>query len=401
MASACHALYFVNLRGDILLEKRYRDHVDREIAELFRTQILMNKDISTGSPVRSLGSYTFMYLRHQDIYMLGITRTNSNVMLCFQFMSSLVTLFKSYFSGELNEANIKKNFVLMYELLDEAMDHGLPQLTDPTVLKSLIFQKGSWTDQDFLSLLEDKKKEPAPNATLQVTGAVAWRREGLKYKRNEIYLDNVEQVNLVMSSIGEVLRSDVQGKMIYLDIIEQVNLSCRATEKCSEVTCKARWYRCQEAINVPFKVISMIKELGRTRVEYNVQLKSTFSAKMHANNVMMLLPVPDNTAKAKILVTAGKAKYDATKKALVWKIPRFMGEQELSLRAEVILVATTKEAKPWSKPPLTLNFQVPMFAASGLHVAYLQIQERKMGSAYQVEKWVRKMVRSGDCLIRT
>lgn len=33
--------------------------------------------------------------------------------------------------------------------------------------------------------------------------------------------------------------------------------------------------------------------------------------------MVVLIPVPDNTAKAKILVTAGKAKYDATKQALV------------------------------------------------------------------------------------
>ena len=29
-----------------------------------------------------------------------------------------------------------------YELLDEAMDNGYPQLTDPTILKSLITQRG-------------------------------------------------------------------------------------------------------------------------------------------------------------------------------------------------------------------------------------------------------------------
>lgn len=34
------------------------------------------------------------------------------------------------------------NGVCRYELLDEAMDNGYPQLTDPTVLKSLITQKG-------------------------------------------------------------------------------------------------------------------------------------------------------------------------------------------------------------------------------------------------------------------
>ena len=50
---------------------------------------------------------------------------------------------------------------------------------------------------------------------------------------------------------------------------------------------------------------------------------------------------------------------------------------------------------------LLLVTQVPMFSASGLRVAYLKILERKMGSAYKVDKWVRKVVRSGDYLIRT
>jgi AP-2 complex subunit mu-1 len=35
--------------------------------------------------------------------------------------------------------------------------------------------------------LQKKKKEKAdPNATLQVTGAVGWRKEGIKYKKNEV-----------------------------------------------------------------------------------------------------------------------------------------------------------------------------------------------------------------------
>jgi hypothetical protein len=61
----------------------------------------------------------------------------------------------------------------------------------------------------------------------------------------------------------------------------------------------------------------MVNELGRTRIECNVTVKSTFSSKMFALNVVVLVPVPDYTAKANILVTTGKAKYDATKKALV------------------------------------------------------------------------------------
>lgn len=35
-------------------------------------------------------------------------------------------------------------------------------------------------------MLKKPSDKPVPNATLQVTGAVGWRREGLVYKKNEV-----------------------------------------------------------------------------------------------------------------------------------------------------------------------------------------------------------------------
>lgn len=52
-------------------------------------------------------------------------------------------------------------------------------------------------------LLQAKDTAQAQNATLTVTGAVGWRREGIKYKKNEVFLDIVEQVNLLMNNKGE------------------------------------------------------------------------------------------------------------------------------------------------------------------------------------------------------
>lgn len=76
-------------------------------------------------------------------------------------------------------------------------------------------------------------------------------------------------------------------------------------------------YRASEGSQVPFKVIPVVKELGRTRLEANVSVRSLFGAKMFALNTVVLVPVPDYTAKCTILVTSGKAKYDATRKAIV------------------------------------------------------------------------------------
>ena len=49
---------------------------------------------------------------------------------------------------------------------------------------------------------------------LQVTGAVGWRKDSIKYKKNEVFLDIVEQVNMLTSSKGNVLRCDVNGKIV-------------------------------------------------------------------------------------------------------------------------------------------------------------------------------------------
>jgi AP-1 complex subunit mu len=54
-----------------------------------------------------------------------------------------VQLFSHYFK-KVKEKRIRENFVLIYELLDEVCDYGIPQITDPFALKSYIFQKGAF-----------------------------------------------------------------------------------------------------------------------------------------------------------------------------------------------------------------------------------------------------------------
>ncbi len=45
-------------------------------------------------------------------------------------LMQVVALFTSYFN-DFSEAAVRHNFVLIYELLDEVMDFGVPQITDP------------------------------------------------------------------------------------------------------------------------------------------------------------------------------------------------------------------------------------------------------------------------------
>ena len=45
------------------------------------------------------------------------------------------------------------------------------------------------------------KLEVQVRPPMAVTNAVSWRSEGIKYKKNEVFLDVIESVNLLVSSV--------------------------------------------------------------------------------------------------------------------------------------------------------------------------------------------------------
>ena len=59
----------------------------------------------------------------------------------------------------------------------------------------------------------------------------------------------------------------------------------------------------------------------------------------------------------------------------------------------IATTTTTKSDKSWERPPITMEFQVPMFTGSGLRVRYLKIQEK---SGYKPKKWIRYISKNGD-----
>lgn len=67
------------------------------------------------------------------------------------------------------------------------MDFGYPQTTESKILQEYITQ-------------ESYKLETQARPPMAVTNAVSWRSEGIRYRKNEVFLDVVESVNLLVSS---------------------------------------------------------------------------------------------------------------------------------------------------------------------------------------------------------
>ncbi|KAL5337151.1 Mu homology domain-containing protein [Aspergillus crustosus] len=437
-----------NQKGENLIFRAFRNDCRPRLADIFRIQVISNPQVR--SPILTLGSTTFSHVKHENIYLVAVTKSNANAALVFEFLYKLVLLGKSYF-GKLDEEAVKNNFVLIYELLDEILDFGYPQNTETDTLKMYI------TTEGVKSAIANNPTDSA-RITQQATGALSWRRADVKYRKNEAFVDVIEDVNLLMSATGTVLRADVNGQIVmraYLTGTPECkfglndrllldndaagpgsgaigegsgkigNNSAKTRAAAGSVTLEdcqfhqcvklGRFdadriisfvppdgefelmrYRATENVNLPFKVHPIIREIGTTKVEYSVAIKANYSSKLFATNVVIRIPTPLNTAKTTERTSQGRAKYEPEHNNIVWKIARFSGGSEFVLTAEATLTSMTHQ-KAWSRPPLSLNFSLLMFTSSGLLVRYLKVFEK---SNYSSVKWVRYMTRAGSYEIR-
>lgn len=133
----CSAIYFLDQKGKIIISRDYRGDISTSVTtERFQRKVLEFDERSL-KPVFTDRETTFIWIRVNNIYMVTISRGNPNVALVLSFLYRMRDVLVSYF-GDLEDESLRDNFVITYELLDEMMDHGYPQITEEKVLKEFI-----------------------------------------------------------------------------------------------------------------------------------------------------------------------------------------------------------------------------------------------------------------------
>ncbi len=184
------------------------------VIDKFLPLLMEKEEEGSLTPVFQTSGCAFMYIKHHSLYIVSVSRNNANVTLVFSFLNKIVQVMKEYFK-ELEEESIRDNFVIIFELLDEMNDFGYPQTTESKILQEYVI---TLPKPYFVSLLirdikhlfpcyysyryitqEGHKIETAPKPPPTVTNAVSWRSEGIRYHRNEVFLDVVESVNLLVN----------------------------------------------------------------------------------------------------------------------------------------------------------------------------------------------------------
>jgi AP-4 complex subunit mu-1 len=91
------------------------------------------------------------------------------------------------------------------------------------------------------------------------------------------------------------------------------------------------------------------------------------------------------------------SEYDGKERKVLWRIKKFQGGQEQTLRCKITLSNAASAGIRKEIGPLSLNFEIPMYNPSGLQVRYLRILENKNYNPY---RWVRYVTRSSSYVCR-
>lgn len=437
------ALFVFDPKGDILLSKLFKDGVKRNISDVFRIQVIAaNSKTSTRDirlPVLTLGSTSFIYIRTGRLWMTAVTRSNQDCAVVLEFLYNLEDLIKQMLGGvkELTEEMFAGNFSMIYELLDEAVDFGYPTSLEPTTLKEVMLSE----QKDKFKLT--KKTETKRTKTTLDPGSVTWRAPGIKYRRNEIFLNVEEKITVLMNEQLEVLRAYVDGNIQMKTHLSgmpecRFGLSDGPTDEHEELAAaylrdskfhqcvdltkfdmhqviqfvppdgefQLMLYHCDLNVHLPFKVYPQVQEMGRSKLSYKIRLKSCYPAKIPASNVVLRIPTPKGVIRSLSLSSLGKTKFSTEDGMFVWKFNKLFGNQEHFFTGEVELGTNTNDsfnAIPsnavinWARPPIKVDFVLDMFSCSGLTVKYLRVNEK---SNYRTVKWVKYQSQAGSYDVR-
>lgn len=432
-----NAIFIFNQKGDVLVCKLCKDGVKRSVGDVFRIQVISNLDLR--SSLLTLGSTTFLHIKHDDLWIVAVTRSNTDAAVIFEFLYKFKNLLLSFFHN-LNEEVIKDEFQTIYDILDEVLEFGYPQSMDYNVLKSVISTNNSYSSSfngTFSTGSSSSSHKKSQNEDVVLTNT-PWRKSGIKYKKNELFINVNEKINVLISKDGTIIKSYIDG---FINMRSQLSgfpqceiglndsLSTNDTnrgfldeydvknpkaipnaatgsvilEDCKFHQCvelnrfdsdriirfvppdgefELMRYRNTDNLNLPFKLtVLSSKENSSLRIN----LKSLFSAKLNATGVVIKVPLASNVIGVEFEKSGGKSVFATQDRCIYWKFSKFQGLTEHSLNCELQVSSAAPTAGSVGLP-ITMDFELLMFSASGLVIRYLKVYEK---ANYSTVKWVK------------
>jgi len=393
--------------------------------------------------------YSYMHVKRNGLIFGCATEKNISPVVVIELLSKIAKVFKDY-CGTLSEESIRKNFILLYELLDELLDYGYPQVTQTENLKAFVYNEPivvtAVADTGKMINPKTASASAVHKPVISSVDADGKKTSLSVNQKNEIFVDILERLSVLFSSNGYVLNSTIDGCIqmkSYLAGNPQLRLALNedlivgrnggSTSYSSGVTVDdinfndcvnlSEWehgrtlsfyppdgefivlnYRMTGEFKTPFRIFPSIDEVEPNKLEIAVHIRAEIPDNHFGANVSIEVPLPHSTTAATCSVvstpgaTGVNAEYVSHDKKLVWTLKKFPGCTEQTMRAKITLSGPCTSQVRREIGPINMSYEIPMYNVSSLQVRYLRIAENMPG--YTPYRWVRYVTQSNSYVCR-
>ena len=173
--------------------------------------------VAAAPPLVSVDGVHYLRATHAGLHFVTTTRANASPALALELLARVAATLADACGG-LSEAGVRRNAVLVYELLDEVVDGGLPQPADAAALRERIVSTPVVVSKSAFGGGRGGAGAAAAAAAAPVTKSVlvdAASTPGAP-RRDEVFVDIVERVSAVLVAGGggaRALRARVDGAL--------------------------------------------------------------------------------------------------------------------------------------------------------------------------------------------
>ncbi len=443
----------ISLRGDTIISRDFTGdvHKVKTTSEVFyRKANRWSSDHSEeeSPPVFCVDGVQYLYIKIGGVYFVATSRKNVSPALVLEFLSRVANIIKDY-CGVLNEESIRQNFVLLYELLDEIIDYGVPQNTATDVLKRYLLNRPILPEQLPMksSNILAKREGKAPVISKSVLS------KDTDGKKGEIFVDIVEKLSITFNSSGYVQNSAIDGSiqvksylsgrpLVKIALNEDLQIAgrndqyssygsnygvllddCNFYEHCnldnfdidrtitlnpSQGEFALMNYRTTREIRPPFRVTTSLNDSAPFKAELVMKVRAEFAQRIVAPALTVSIPVPKSTISVSFPQTGEKSKqgqqapgtFQEKEKKISWTLKKVQGGSEHIVVARVSLNSESSVSLKKEFGPVSLQFNLPLFNSSRLQVKYLQILNQSTEKGQNPARWIRYMTESSSYIIR-
>lgn len=391
---------------------------------------------------------SYLHVKRNGLIFGCSASRNVSPITVIELLSKIAKVFKDY-CGVLSEESIRKNFILLYELLDEMIDYGYPQVTQTERLKSFVYNEPIVVAPvaNTGNMINPKTAAAsAVNKPVISSQSVNGKKINAASQKNEIFVDILEKLNVLFSPNGYLLNSTIDGCIqmksflsgnpeLRLALNEDLTIGKQSApaagsygavvlDDCNfnplvnlsefehgrvlsfhppdgEFTVLN--YRITGEYRAPFKLFPSIEETSATKIELAIHVRAEIPENHFGANVSIEIPLPRCAAGASCtLVTNGTgqstAEYNIQEKNIVWQMKKIPGGSEQTMRAKITLSEPSTSQIRKEFGPISMTFEIPMYNVSSLQVRYLRIAESMPG--YSPYRWVRYVTQSNSYVCR-